>query len=96
MLTNYSARAKAVYASFEGGLLVTVLLVNFDSGTGAVLLVEVPLRSAIMGIALAQIRGFSFLLAQQGQGSGFLRGDPYQVFLAVSVLSMIVTPFLMQ
>jgi CPA2 family monovalent cation:H+ antiporter-2 len=35
-------------------------------------------------------------LAQQGQESGFLRGDPYQVFLAVSVLSMIVTPFLMQ
>jgi monovalent cation:H+ antiporter-2, CPA2 family len=79
------------------GLLVTVLLVKFIAGAGAVLLAEVPLRSAIMvGIALAQVGEFSFLLAQQGQESGFLRGDPYQVFLAVSVLSMIVTPFLMQ
>ncbi len=79
------------------GLLVAVLLVKFVAGAGAVLLAEVPLRSAIMvGIALAQVGEFSFLLAQQGQESGFLRGDPYQVFLAVSVLSMIVTPFLMQ
>ena len=47
----------------------------------------------MVGIALAQVGEFSFLLAQQGQESGFLRGDPYQVFLAVSVLSMIVTRF---
>ncbi|MDE3218354.1 MAG: cation:proton antiporter, partial [Nitrospirota bacterium] len=79
------------------GLLVTILLVKFIAGAGAVLLADVPPRSAIMvGIALAQVGEFSFLLAQQGQESGFLRGDPYQVFLAVSVLSMIVTPFLMQ
>ena len=79
------------------GLLAAVLLVKFVAGAGAVLLAEVPFRSAIMvGIALAQVGEFSFLLAQQGQESGFLRGDPYQIFLAVSVLSMIVTPFLMQ
>ena len=79
------------------GLLVTILLVKFFAGAGAVLLAQIPPRSAIMvGIALAQVGEFSFLLAQQGQESGFLRGDPYQVFLAVSVLSMIVTPFLMQ
>ena len=79
------------------GLLVTILLLKFIAGTGAVLLAEIPPRSAVMvGIALAQVGEFSFLLAQQGQETGFLRGDPYQIFLAVSVLSMIVTPFLMQ
>ncbi len=79
------------------GLLVTVLLVKFAAGAGAVLLAEVPPRSALMvGIALAQVGEFSFLLAQQGQESGFLQRDPYQIFLAVSVLSMIATPFLMQ
>lgn len=79
------------------GLLVAMLLVKFAAGAGAVLLAEVPVRSAIMvGVALAQVGEFSFLLAQQGQEAGFLRGDPYQIFLAVSVLSMIVTPFLMQ
>ncbi|GBL40109.1 putative K(+) efflux antiporter KefB [Nitrospirota bacterium] len=80
-----------------GGLLVTVLLVKFASGAGAVLLAEVPLRSAVMvGIALAQVGEFSFLLAQQGKESGLLQRDSYQIFLAVSVLSMIAAPFLMQ
>jgi len=50
----------------------------------------------MVGVALAQVGEFSFLLAQQGEESGYFRGDPYQVFLAVSVLSMIVTPFLIQ
>lgn len=79
------------------GLLPAILLVKFVTGIGAALIVEAPPRSAFMaGIALAQVGEFSFLLAQQGQESGLLRGDPYQVFLAVSVLSMIITPFLMQ
>ncbi len=79
------------------GVLLAIILVKFVTGAGASLAVEIPPRSAIMvGIALAQVGEFSFLLAQQGQEHGLLRGDPYQVFLAVSVLSMIVTPFLMQ
>src|SRR5215467_2106272 len=79
------------------GLLPAIILVKFVTGAGAALTVEAPPRSAFMvGIALAQVGEFSFLLAQQGQESGLLRGDPYQIFLAVSVLSMIITPFLMQ
>jgi CPA2 family monovalent cation:H+ antiporter-2 len=79
------------------GLLMAILLVKFFAGAGAVLLSGVPPRSAVMvGVALAQVGEFSFLLAQQGKESGYFRGDPYQVFLAVSVLSMIITPFLMQ
>ena len=79
------------------GLLVAVLLVKFFSGAGAVLLSGDPPRSAIMvGVALAQVGEFSFLLAQQGEATGYFHGDPYQVFLAVSVLSMIVTPFLIE
>jgi CPA2 family monovalent cation:H+ antiporter-2 len=79
------------------GLLLAILVVKFLSGAGAVLLTGVPPRSAVMvGVALAQVGEFSFLLAQQGEESGYFRGDPYQVFLAVSVLSMIITPFLMQ
>lgn len=79
------------------GLLLAILCIKFLTGAGASLAIEIPPRSAVMvGVALAQVGEFSFLLAQQGQESGLLRGDPYQVFLAVSVLSMIVTPFLMQ
>jgi len=79
------------------GLLSGILLVKFLAGAAASLAMDTPPRSAFMvGVALAQVGEFSFLLAQQGQESGLLRGDPYQVFLSVSVLSMIVTPFLMQ
>ena len=79
------------------GLLATILLVKFVAGAGAALTAAIPPREAVMvGIALAQVGEFSFLLAQQGQENGFFRGDPYQVFLAVSVLSMIVTPFFMK
>ncbi len=79
------------------GLLPAILVVKFVTGAVAALTVGAPPRSAFMvGIALAQVGEFSFLLAQQGQESGLFRGDPYQTFLAVSVLSMIITPFLMQ
>ncbi|HKT35192.1 MAG TPA: cation:proton antiporter [Nitrospira sp.] len=79
------------------GLLAGILLVKFLTGSAASLAMDIPPRSAFMvGVALAQVGEFSFLLAQQGQESGLLRGDPYQVFLSVSVLSMIITPFLMQ
>jgi len=71
--------------------------VKFVAGAGAALTAAIPPREAVMvGIALAQVGEFSFLLAQQGQETSFFRGDPYQVFLAVSVLSMIVTPFFMK
>ncbi|HEU4683158.1 MAG TPA: cation:proton antiporter [Nitrospira sp.] len=79
------------------GLLAGILVVKFLAGGIAALAIGTPPRSAFMvGVGLAQVGEFSFLLAQQGQESGLLRGDPYQIFLAVSVLSMIVTPFLME
>ncbi|NJN69765.1 MAG: sodium:proton exchanger [Nitrospira sp.] len=79
------------------GLLILVLLVKFVAGTVAVLAASLPPRSAVMtGIALAQVGEFSFILAQVGQDNNLLSGAPYQIFLAVSVCSMIITPFLMQ
>lgn len=79
------------------GLLIFVLLVKFVTGAAAVLAVSLPPRSAVMtGIALAQVGEFSFILAQVGQEDKLLSGAPYQIFLAVSVCSMIITPFLMQ
>lgn len=55
-----------------------------------------PRSSVLVGVALAQVGEFSFILAQQGQDAGLFTGDQYQLFLAVSVLTMVVTPFLMQ
>ncbi|MDH4300538.1 MAG: cation:proton antiporter [Nitrospira sp.] len=79
------------------GLLILVLFVKFVAGAGAVLAASLPPRAAVMtGIALAQVGEFSFILAQVGQDNNLLSGAPYQIFLAVSVCSMIITPFLMQ
>jgi CPA2 family monovalent cation:H+ antiporter-2 len=85
------------YPGIVTGLLLVVLLVKFVSGAGAVLAASMPPRAAIMtGIALAQVGEFSFILAQVGQEHGLLSGTPYQIFLAVSVCSMVITPFLIQ
>ena len=85
------------YPAVVTGLLAAILVIKFVTGAGAVLAVAVPPRSAVMaGVALAQVGEFSFILAQVGQENRLLTGAPYQVFLAVSVCSMIITPFLMQ
>jgi CPA2 family monovalent cation:H+ antiporter-2 len=78
-------------------LLFVVLVVKAVTAAGAVFLSGAPPRSAVMaGIALSQVGEFSFILAQQGLETKLLTGDLYQVFLAVSVLSMMITPFLIQ
>src|SRR5574341_1233299 len=78
-------------------LVGAVMLGKFLTGALAVLVGGYPPRSAMLtGIALAQVGEFAFILAQQGQEVGLLAGEPYQVFLAVSVLTMVVTPFLIR
>ncbi|MDR4493404.1 MAG: cation:proton antiporter [Nitrospirales bacterium] len=87
---------------FEFPLLVVTLLAvvvvgKFGTGAIAVFLSGASVRSAIMaGVGLAQVGEFAFILAQEGQHVGLLDNQNYNVFLSVSVLSMIITPFLIQ
>lgn len=54
-----------------------------------------PLRTMILvGLALGQIGEFSFVLAASGVQIGLLENNLYQLFLAVTVLSMGATPLL--
>src|SRR5207247_7739604 len=76
-------------------LVGAVLVGKFITAVGPVLACRYPPRAAVLaGIALAQVGEFSFILAQEGKDAGLLTGEPYQVFLAVSGLTMLVTPFL--
>ena len=50
----------------------------------------------LAGLAVSQIGEFSFVLAREGRGTGLLGEDLYQTFLAVAVLTMLLTPFLLQ
>jgi len=50
--------------------------------------------SVLSGLALAQIGEFSFVLAGAALPLGLVTGEGYQLFLAVTVLSMLLAPFL--
>lgn len=55
-----------------------------------------PRLGIVLGLSLAQIGEFSFILSKAGQGYGLLTPVAEQTFLAASILSMIATPFLIQ
>jgi CPA2 family monovalent cation:H+ antiporter-2 len=50
----------------------------------------------LAGLGVSQIGEFSFVLAREGRGAALLSEDLYQTFLVVAVLTMLVTPFLLQ
>jgi monovalent cation:H+ antiporter-2, CPA2 family len=54
-----------------------------------------PLRAMVLvGLALSQVGEFSFILANAGIEHGFLSKDLFQSFLAISILTMVITPLL--
>jgi CPA2 family monovalent cation:H+ antiporter-2 len=55
-----------------------------------------PRIAAVTGISLAQVGEFSFVLASVGRERGLLTGAQEQQFLAVAVLSLAATPFLVR
>ncbi len=59
----------------------------------AVLVQRYPLRTAIIvSLSLAQVGEFAFVLAASGLSWGLLDKGDYQQFLAVSILTMMLTP----
>ncbi|MCR5815127.1 MAG: cation:proton antiporter [Desulfovibrio sp.] len=61
----------------------------------SVLIQGYPIKVAvIVSLALAQVGEFAFVLAKQGLHAKLFSEEAYQAFLAISVLSMIITPSL--
>jgi len=50
----------------------------------------------LAGVAVSQIGEFSFVLAKDGRAAGLLPDTLYQQFLGVAVITMLITPFLLQ
>ncbi len=76
--------------------LLLILLKSFLVTMTAAML-RYPIRSSLLaGLGLAQIGEFSFLLAQQGQASGLMGQNVFQLFINTSILSMLAAPFLIQ
>ncbi len=62
-----------------------------------VLAFRYPLRVAIaVGIGLAQIGEFSFVLASEGQSLGLLSREVYLLVVGTTAVTLIVTPFLLK
>ena len=56
-----------------------------------------PLRTTILaGLALSQVGEFSFVLSRLGVEYSLLTDETYQAFLAVSIITMGVTPFVIK
>jgi len=82
------------------GAAAAVLLLKLVVTTVSVLVIKFPMRVALtVGLGLAQIGEFSFVLERTGQAAGLypggLGGIGTQTFIAVTVLLMALTPALL-
>ena len=74
-----------------------VILIKALIAGGVTLTLGYPIRVAMLvGLSLAQVGEFSFVLAKAGQDFGLLQGDSFQIFLVISILTMMATPFLIR
>jgi CPA2 family monovalent cation:H+ antiporter-2 len=90
--TGFLLKNTYFLVSVAAGVIILKVLV---AGLSTMVL-GLSLRTVVLvGLALGQVGEFSFVLAGSGVGYGLLAGDRYQVFLAVSVLTMMATPFIM-
>jgi len=87
------------FVSQRPGLVVVialcVLALKAIIAGSATALLGFPLRTTVLvGLTLSQIGEFSFILSKTGVEYGLLARNSYQLFLAVSVLTMAATPFI--
>ena len=76
-------------------ILVIVIKTLIAGGTGFIL--GHTFRGTIMiGLALSQVGEFSFILVKIGLNNSIISDYYYQLFLAVAVITMALTPFLMR
>jgi len=72
--------------------LGVVALKSFLAGASTII-IGLPLRVAILaGLWLAQVGEFSFILAKTGMDYNMMDKSTFQVFLAVSIFTMMLTP----
>ncbi|MRR20531.1 sodium:proton exchanger [bacterium] len=81
-------------------VLVTVLLVilikTVIAGFTAFTLGHTFFGTVVVGLALAQVGEFSFILAGLGLSNGIITPSHFQLFLAVAITSMALSPLLIQ
>lgn len=77
-------------------LLLLVFVVKTSIASFAVAVLKYPPRTVLLtGLALFQVGEFAFILSKTGIEYGLIDDTTNQYFLAVSILSMLLTPFIM-
>lgn len=93
MLLNYE-----IFLTDFGWILfwiVFAFMVKAIAGILAVRVMGLGWKTAFaVGFSIAQIGEFSFVLAQSGLKYELISGTNYQIFLAVSIILMSITPFI--
>ncbi|MFH0957828.1 MAG: cation:proton antiporter [Pseudomonadota bacterium] len=93
MLLNISYVLQNAFLVFTAALIV--MTVKFLAAGSAAIILGFPARTAVLtGIALCQVGEFAFVLSETGSVLDLIDKDSYQLFLGLSVITMIVTPFL--
>ncbi|MBD2605460.1 cation:proton antiporter [Scytonema hofmannii FACHB-248] len=79
------------------GLVALVFVGKFLIITPIVMLFRYPLKTAlIVGLGLAQIGEFSFVLASEGQALGLVSRQIYLLTLGTTAVTLIITPFVLR
>jgi CPA2 family monovalent cation:H+ antiporter-2 len=93
MLFNVGFLIEHPFTSISVTLLV--ILIKMLVAGGVIAALGYPLRTALLtGIGLAQVGEFAFILSANGITYGLMTKDNYQLFLAVSLLTMASTPLM--
>lgn len=79
------------------GLVSLVLIGKFLIFTPIVTLFNYPLKTAIIvGLGLAQIGEFSFVLADKGRNFHLISDNLYMLVLGTTAMTLVVTPFVLK
>lgn len=93
MLLNiefFISKIGVIISITAGVLVLKALIAGFTT-----FLIGFPLRTMILtGFALSQVGEFSFVLSKSGIQYGLITQYHYQLFIDVSVLTMLATPFI--
>ncbi len=78
-------------------LVTLVILIKLFAGAAAAMVLRFPFRTVTLtAFSIFQVGEFSFILSKTGTTYGLISGEVYQYFLAVSVITMGLTPFVIK
>ncbi len=78
-------------------LVFIIIMIKLGMVAASSFLLGNSLKTSLMGgLYLFQIGEFSFILALEGRKQGLISDNLYQEFLAASIITMVLTPFLIR